>query len=280
MNTDNRMFENKTVIFSRIVLFVLMLLFLYLIVFTLLTSLKTTSEFYRNIWAIPRNIEINNYIIAWTRGEMGRLFFNSVFIVGTTVIFTLLFSSLSGYAIARLQLPFSKAILGLIVICTIPPSEAIFMPAYLIAHKITGNGNYISCIMPYTAWGLPLAIYIFYTFFKALPAELIESARLDGCGEIQTFWHVAAPLMLPATATISIMTFVGWWGDLLWASVNLSTSGLRTLPLGVITFSGVFGAEWGQLAAAINIVLMPLVILFIFTQKYFVRGLTGGAVKG
>jgi raffinose/stachyose/melibiose transport system permease protein len=270
----------KVTIANRIVLIVLSFLFAYLIFFAVITSLKTLDEFYENIWALPKGFEIQNYIDAWIKGNLGQLFANSLFIVGMTVLIILVLASLTGYALARLNLPFSKTILALILVCMIPPSEAVFVPAYLLAHKLIGNGNYLSMIMPYAAWGLPSAVFIYYTFFKSLPGELIESARIEGCTEMQTFRHIAIPLMVPATGTVSIMAFVGWWGELLWASVNLSASSLRTLPLGVITFTGIFGAQWGQFAAAIIIVLIPLIIFFSFTQKYFIRGLMGGAVKG
>lgn len=281
MSTKNKKLINRKVNnISRIFVLILAVAFAYLLVFSVFTSLKSTTEFYNNIWSIPSSLEIQNYFDAWVRGNLGELFFNSLFIVTTAVLTILTFSSLSGYALARMNLPYAKTILVLILVCMIPPPEAEFVPAYLLANKLTGNGNYISMIMPYTAWGLPLAVYIYYTFFKSLPFELLESARIAGCSEIQTFRHVAIPLMAPATATIAIMSFVTWWGELLWASVNLSTSSLRTLPLGVVTFTGIFGAEWGQYAAAINIVLIPLVIFFLFSQKAFIRGLMGGAVKG
>jgi raffinose/stachyose/melibiose transport system permease protein len=281
MSTKNtRLIERKVSNTNRIILIVLSVLFAYLIFFAVITSLKTLDEFYENIWALPKGFEIQNYIDAWIKGNLGQLFFNSLLIVGMTVIIILILASLTGYALARLNLPFSKTILALILVCMVPPPEAVFVPAYLLAHKIIGNGNYLSMIMPYAAWGLPSAVFIYYTFFKSLPGELIESARIEGCTEMQTFRHIAIPLMVPATGTVSIMAFVGWWGELLWASVNLSASSLRTLPLGVITFTGIFGAQWGQFAAAITIVLIPLIIFFIFTQKYFIRGLMGGAVKG
>lgn len=272
--------DRKLAGLSRTVLLVFILVTIYPIVFVVLTSFKTNAEFYTNIWGLPLRWEWGNYPKAWVVASIGSYFGNSLVIVGLTVAASLFIGSLAGYALGRLKVPFAEPILFLILLCTMLPSESVLMPAYLTTNAMRITGSWWSLILPYIGWGLPMTIYIFRNFFRTLPAELLEAARMDGCGEFATFWRISAPLMLPALATNGILLFVGWWGELLWASVELSASEMKTIPMGIISFSAQFGTDWGALSAAVCIILLPLVVFFLFTQKYFISGLTGGAVKG
>lgn len=265
---------------SRTIVLVFLLLTLYPILFVLLTSLKTTDEFYTNIWGLPHHYAWSNYSKAWTDAHIGRYFATSVTVVGISVVCVVVLGALAGYALARLHVPYAETILLLVLLPTFLPSETVIMPLYIMMSKMKLIGTHISLILPYIGWSLPMTIYIFQAFFKSLPSELLEAARVDGCTETKTFTRVTAPLMLPAIATCSIFAFVGLWGELLWASIALSTTSLRTIPFGVISFKSQFATDWGPMTAAICIVLIPLVVFFLFVQKYFIQGVTGGAVKG
>jgi ABC-type glycerol-3-phosphate transport system permease component len=164
--------------------------------------------------------------------------------------------------------------------CVMLPSESVLMPLYVTTNRLGLTGSRLALIIPYIGWGMPMTVYIYRNFFDTIPAELMEAARIDGCPEIKTFISVAMPLVLPAMATIAIFLFVAWWGELLWATVELATTNMKTIPIGMVSFSAQFGTNWGPLSAAICIVLVPLIIFFLFVQKYFIKGLTGGAVKG
>jgi raffinose/stachyose/melibiose transport system permease protein len=266
--------------FSRVMILCIILFTIYPIIFVLLTSLKSTSEFYSNIWLWPHKLEWSNFPDAWNTAHIGSYFMNSIIVVSITVVITLIVGALAGYALARLKIPYAEVILFIILACTMVPSESVIMPMYLMTSKIKMTGTYQSLILPYIGWGLPMTIYIFRNFFKTLSNELLEAARIDGCTELTTFLKITAPLMLPATATTAILTFVGWWGELLWSSIELSTSSMKTIPMGIISFVSAFGSNWGNLSAAVCVILLPLVVFFLFTQKYFISGLTGGAVKG
>lgn len=265
---------------SRIILILIVIASVYPILFVMLTSLKKTSEFYMNIWGLPSVWQFSNYATAWVTANIGSYFFHSIIIVGITMLVTLIIGALAGYALSRFHLRYAEGIMMLILVCTMIPSESTIMPMYLITSKIKLTATHLALILPYIGWGLPMTIYIFRNFFNTLPTEMLEAARIDGCGEIRTFFVIAVPLMVPATLTNAIFLFVGWWGELLWASVELASSSMKTIPIGIVSFSAQFGTDWGALSAAVCIVLLPLVLFFISTQKYFVGGLTGGAVKG
>jgi len=264
----------------RIVLLLFVLLVLYPIFFVLLTSLKTTSEFYKNIWLLPGRAAWSNYAYAWNVAKIGDYFLTSVIVVGITVFATLILSALAGYGLARLNVPGADAIVIGIFLLSMLPSESILMPAYLLVSKLGFTGTYASVILPYISWGLPLSIYIYRNFFQTVPNEILEAARIDGCRETGIFLRIVLPIVRPATVTTAIFTFLGWWGEMLWASVELSASKLKTLPLGITAFMQSAGTDWGPLCAASAIILVPVIVFFLFTQKYLVAGLTGGAVKG
>lgn len=264
----------------RIVLLIFAMITIVPMLFVILTSTKTNSEFYQNIWLLPERFAWENYEYAWNIAKIGEYFGNSIIIVLITVVLTLILGAFAGYALAKLNVPHADLIMLLIFLLTMLPSESILMPTYIMMGKLKITGTFASMILPYTGWGMALTIYIYRNFFKTLPIEIIEAARIDGSSETRTFFKIILPMMLPATATNAVFTFLGWWGEMLWASVELSTSSLKTLPLGITAFVQSSGTNWGPLCAASCIILIPVIIFFLFAQKYMVAGLTGGAVKG
>ena len=266
--------------FSRTLLILYCAVIVFPIIFVVMTSFKSTSEFYTNVWGLPQHVAWENYATAWNDAKIGQYMLNSVIIVSVVLIVSLIVGALAGYALSRFRIKHAEIIMLAILACTMLPSESVIMPLYLITSKLGRIGSRLSLIIPYIAWGLPMTIYIFRNFFDTIPNELLEAARIDGCTEVQTFTKVAIPLMLPAIATNAILIFVAWWGELLWATVALASSSMKTIPIGMVSFSAQFGTNWGPMCAAICIILIPLVVFFCFVQKYFVQGLTGGAVKG
>jgi raffinose/stachyose/melibiose transport system permease protein len=282
MNTKRKPLraDKNAVVISRVFCILYVILTIYPILFVLLTSFKPTAEFYTNIWGLPKTFAAGNYAKAWKVANIGSYMLNSVIVVFSTLVLTLILGSLAGYALSRFHIRGAELIMLLILACTMTPSESVIMPMYTMTAKLGIAGTYLSLILPYVGWGMPMTVYIFRNYFDTLPGELLEAARIDGCTEAGTFFRIAVPLMLPAIATNAIFLFVSWWGELLWASVELSASQMKTIPIGLISFSAQFGTDWGALSAAVCIVLIPLVVFFLFMQKYFIGGLTGGAVKG
>jgi len=272
--------DRKAKVISRIFCIAYVALTIYPIIFVLLTSFKPTAEFYTNIWGLPQTLALDNYAKAWEVANIGSYMLNSLIVVGITLGLTLIVGALAGYALSRFNIKHAELIMLIILACTMMPSESTIMPMYNIINKLGVTGTYIALIIPYVGWGMPMTTYIFRNYFDTIPGELLEAARIDGCTETGTFFRVAAPIMMPAVATNAIFLFVSWWGELLWASVELSSSQMKTIPIGLISFSAQFGTDWGALSAAVCIVLIPLIVFFLFVQKYFIGGLTGGAVKG
>ncbi len=264
----------------RIFLGIFAIAVLYPLFFVLLTSIKDSNEFYTNIWGFPEEIAWDNYVYAWDVAQIGSYFGTSIIVVSTTTVATLILGAFAGYALAKFQIAKANAIVVGIFLLSMLPSESVLMPTYLMVSKMGIMGGYLSLILPYIGWGMAVTIYIYRNFFATIPTEIIEAARIDGCGETKTFLKIVFPMVLPATATNAIFLFLGWWGEMLWGSVALSSTAMKTLPLGITAFVQSSGTNWGPLSAAVSIILIPVIVFFLCTQKYFVSGLTGGAVKG
>lgn len=278
MNSDG--IKKSPLVFSRVAIWLVLVVIVYPVFFVINTSLKKTSEFYTNVWGFPKELALGNYIEAWVTARLGSYFFNSVVVVVTSTLLALVAGALAGYALARLRLPFAGVALALVVVTQFLPLESVIMPLYIMMSRLNLLGNFATLIIPYTAWALPMTILIYKNFMEGVPPSLLEAARVDGCNELRSFFHIMLPLILPATATNAILNFVGLWGELMWVSISSATTNFGTVPLGIITFKQQFSTNWGPLSAAICIVLVPLIVLFLFTQKYFARGISAGAVKG
>jgi len=266
----------------RIFLIVLVGINLYPILFTFFTSLKTTEDFYGNIWSLPDRLFLNNYIDAFITGYIGEYFINSLAILVITIISVTLFGTLAAYAVARLKIPFVEIVVAVLIIIQILPTESMIMPLYILMSKLKLIGIiYLPISLAYTGWLLPGTIVILKNFILTIPSELLESARMDGSNELHTMYGIVLPLTGGAIATCTVLNFCFIWGELMWAQIATLTvkSGIP-LTVGLINFQGQYTTNWGLLTAAICMILIPLYIMFLFMQKYFVQGLTAGAVKG
>lgn len=266
----------------RIILVLFIIISSYPIIFVILTSLKSTSEFLSNIWAFPSAFKHSNYIIAWTEGHIGEYFLSSVIVTATSLVIILITSSLAGYALARLKIPFSGPITVFLFIIMILPIESIIIPLYIMMTRVKLiNIRYVPMILAYIGWCIPFSIIVLKNFFQTIPNELLESSKIDGATELQTLWKIVVPLMAPALGTCTVFNFCAIWGELMWAQIATSAVDVGlTLTCGMVAFQGQYSTDWGPMCAAICMIIVPLVIVFIFLQKYFVKGLTIGAVKG
>lgn len=273
--------NKKVKIVAYIVLGVYTAVVAYPLLFLLFTSVKTNQEFFVNLFGLPQHLELVNYVNAWQIGKLGKYFGNSVLVTVVSVLLTCIVATLGGYALAKLRIPKAQLIMDTFMVFNFIPGIAIYISLYTNMSKLHITGNYAALILPYVAWQIPLAMYIMKQYFETVPQELIESARVDGCNEVRTFIHIMFPLVTPAIATIVVFTFIGNWGELMWANiVTASSTTIKTLPVGLLNFKTEMGVQWGQYTAGICMVTIPLMIVFAYFQKYFVAGLTNGAVKG
>ncbi len=230
----------------------------------------------RAFW--PTNATLENFVGAFERGRFGLLFVNSAIISSAIVGVGLVVNSLFGYALARLPFRGSRIILLGVIALMIIPLEAVAIPLLWMMSEVGLRNTYTVQVLPFIA--NPLFIYLFYTFFLAVPRELEEAARVDGAGPLTTFLRVSVPLAKPAYATVGILSFLFAWGQLLWPVLVTSGPDVRPLPLGISVFVTQPPISWGDIMAFAFLMTIPLLIVFIAFQRWFVQSVASSGVKG
>src|SRR5690606_20828920 len=220
-----------------------------------------------------------NFAEAWEMGRFGRYFQNSGLLVLVKVPFALLLASLAAYPLAKLEFPFRSTIFLYILFGLTIPLHVILLPLVVMLRNLGIANTVWSLMIPYVAIGLPFQIFVMRGFFRLLPDELLEAARIDGASELWIFVRIMLPLSLPALATLFILDAVSTWNELLVALVLVNADAARTVPLGLLRFQGQFASNYTQMMAGVLIVIAPMIALYIFLQQYLIAGLSAGAVK-
>lgn len=250
-------------------------------VFIVFTSLKTPAAVTSTgAFMPPTDLAFQNYADAWSRGNFASSFFNSVIITVIKVPLGLALSAMAAYALAKIKLRISKALLLLVVFGTMIPFQVMLAPLFTLVNSFGLIDTYPGVILPYIAFGVPYQVFILHGFFKGIPKELSEAALIDGATHFTIFRRIFLPVCLPVLAALLILDFVSTWNEFAMALVLLQDQHMWTLPLGLMSFQGQFSSNYGQLNAAIVMTVLPATIVYLMFQRYFVSGLTSGAVKG
>ncbi|SHE90394.1 carbohydrate ABC transporter membrane protein 2, CUT1 family (TC 3.A.1.1.-) [Caldanaerobius fijiensis DSM 17918] len=260
-------------------------LFLAFIIFPffwqVITSIKPPAE----LWAIPpkwipSKLYTGYYISVFVKRPFGTYLKNSIIVASATTLFSVFVSSFAAYALARLKFKGKTIILSLVLAVSMFPGIAIITPLFLFLKNIGLLNTYMGLILPYTTFTVPLSLWILTTFFKEIPFDLEESAKVDGATPLQAFIKIIFPLATPGMFTTAILTFIAAWNEFIFALVFNTQDAMRTVPVGIAMFPGEHDLPWGDMAAASVIVTVPLIILVLIFQRRIISGLTAGAVKG
>jgi raffinose/stachyose/melibiose transport system permease protein len=250
-------------------------------VFIIFTSLKSTAEVMdSSAFAPPQVLATDNYSEAWERGRFGITVVNSAIISFIKVPLGLAVSSMAAYVLARMKVPGGKFVFLAVVFGTMIPFQVMLAPIFGVVNAFGLIDTYPGVILPYIAFGVPSQVFILSGFFKAVPKELSEAARIDGASHFTIYRRIFLPISVPALAALFIIDFVNTWNEFAMALVLLQDRNMWTLPLGLMSFQGQFSRDYGQLNAAIVMTVLPAVLVYMIFQRYFVSGLTSGAVKG
>ncbi len=247
----------------------------------LFTSLKSEIE----LTAIPptilpEKINIGFYKSAIISYNLLSYIKNSLIVAGFTTIICVSIGGLAAYALSRLRLRFKSAILMIILAVAMFPQISIAGPVWRILRSLGWLNTYQGLILPYVALSLPLSIWIMTSFFRELPYDLEEAARVDGCTPLQALYKVILPLAAPGVFTAAILTFIHAWNEFFFALLIMTRPDVQTLPVGIALFQGEFTLPWGEISAASVVATLPLVLLVLVFQRRIVTGLTAGAIKG
>jgi multiple sugar transport system permease protein len=229
---------------------------------------------------IPIPFTTENYAALLTFGETPKWFLNSVIVAGAMTLGVLAVSTTAGYALARLEFPLKTPLTILCLIGLMVPEQAVFIPLYTMFADLGWHNSYHALVLPRMA--VPIGVFLMMQFFRAIPRDIEEAARIDGVGWLQIFWHVMLPLARPAMMTLAILTFLYAWNDYLWPLVSAQQREYFTITLGLASIQSNFAqAEGlGRVMASGVIASLPVVILFLIFQRYVVQAMTAGGSKG
>lgn len=237
------------------------------------------------ITAIPPNLAPHQLSLAALHEaifKFGLLHFvkNSVIVAGSTTIMCVFVGCLAAYPLARLRIRYRRVILLSVLAVAMFPQISIAGPVWRILRALGWLNTYQGLIIPYVALTLPLTVWILANFFKQLPVELEEAARVDGAGLFQILTRVIMPLAAPGVFTAALLTFIYSWNEFFFSLLIMTESDVQTLPVGIALFPGEYTMPWGEISAASTVATIPLIVLVLFFQKRIIAGLTAGAVKG
>ncbi|MDR4945549.1 carbohydrate ABC transporter permease [Neobacillus cucumis] len=264
-------------VFLIVFVFVVMFPFLWM----LISSIKPATELFGDKAFTPYTSHptMENYKSVFFEHPFLRYLWNSTVVSTITTVYAVIVASFAAYAIARLQFKGKTFILGLVLSVSMFPQIATITPIYIFLKNLGLTNSYLGLIIPYSTFTLPLSIWILVTFFRKIPLDLEEAAKIDGATLMQTFWKVIMPLALPGIFTTAILVFIAAWNEFFFALTINTDDKYKTVPIGIAMFQGQFTIPWGEIAAATVVVSVPLVIMVLIFQRRIVSGLTSGSVK-
>lgn len=270
--------RRTTTIVLHVILTGLLLVVITPFVWMVLGSLKSQGELLQvpPTW-LPEAPTLDNFERLFAR-PFARYFANSAVVALAVTIGNLLFSSMFGYALAHLNFPLKKVLFAAVMLCLMIPGLVTFIPQYVLVVNMGLANTLPALILPFLVQ--PFSVFLMRQFFLGLPRELLEAGRLDGVGEIAIFFRIYLPLAGPAFATLGILTFLGSWNNFLWPLVVASSEKVYTLPVALALIStGQNQTDYGLLLAGATLIVAPILLVFLFFQRYFVQGIAATGIK-
>lgn len=266
----------------RLLIAVLLLIEIYPILWMILGSFKTQNEFLNEpFWALPQSWDIVNYIEVFTTGEFGKYIVNSVIAVFPSLAIILVFGTAAGFALEVMVWKGRGTVLLLFLAGIMVPAQMILLPLFTIYFRTNMTGTLWPLIITYVALGMPLTVFMMATFFRSVPREIFEASTLDGASIFRSFFSIGLPLVKNALFTIGLVQFFFLWNDLLIALTFTNSSDLRTIQVGLLNFTGEYGAvQYGPTFAAISVNVLGTLLIYVFLNQQVMKGLTAGSVKG
>lgn len=276
--------ENNLIkkIFIKIFIIWLVIVGIYPVFWMLTASFKKPAEFVtKPAYALMDGFYIQNYIDAWTRGNMSIFFFNSLVATLISLVFIVIFSVTVGFAVTKMEWKFRKVVANFFMLGIMVPVATALVPLFQIYNNIHLVNTRLSLILTYIAFGLSLSIYLVTGYMRSLPDEVLEAAVIDGCSIYTLMTKIVVPLMKNAIVTVLVLQFFFKWNDLLFSMTFINDTSLRTIQTGLLYFQDEFGSRnWGAIFASVSISVFPMLILYTILNKKIIEGMTTGSVKG
>lgn len=257
------------------------LLSLYPLVWMFLMSLKTNPEVYTNTFGLPQHWRWDHYAHVFNTSGVPRYFLNSFIVAASTVACILALALPAGFAFGRLRFTGNNALFILLMLGMMIPWQMVILPLFIQMKRLQFLNTYQGLVIPYIASGLPFAVFLLRGFFRTMPEELADAARVDGCSSYGVFWYIMLPLARPAVSTLIVFYFMWVWNEFLWALVSISKDAYKTITVGIYTtFQSSYSYNWPLMSTGLVMVTIPIILLYLLFQRQFMEGLTAGALKG
>lgn len=273
-------------IFANAILIIFCLLYLFPIYMILTNSFKSKSEMYENMIALPSKISAKYYASALSKINFDISLKNSVVITVVSIAILVVLCSMTAWMFVRCENKMSAALFGILVATMLIPFQTIMMP---LMQEMNWIGNHTGIpivdtvpglIFMYIGFGAGMGVFLYHGFIKSVPVSLEEAAIIDGCNTWQVFWRIVFPILKPTTMTVIILDVIWIWNDYLLPSLTLKSKANRTIPISTAKFFGQYTISWNEAMAALVITIIPVAIFYLICQKYIIKGVAAGAVKG
>lgn len=274
------MHKSRKSTFAYLFLIGMALFFIGPMLFTLLSSFKGNAEIFDTPFSLPEIWKIENYVIAWKTARMSRYMINSLTIAFCSVAAVLLVSSMAAYVLSRMHFKFNKYLSLFFLLGMMIPMHTIIVPVSYLIGMFNLKNNIFALVLLYVAFSIPFSTAILTNFMSSISKEIEEAAIVDGASYFQIYWKIILPMTVPALSTVGIFNFLSAWNDVLFPLLIINDNDLKTISLGLLSFNGERGSEYGLLMAAITITISIPFIIYILFQEKVEKGVAGGAVKG
>jgi len=279
-NAPVRSYSKLADVFRYLLLILAALAVLFPLYFTLITSVKTQENYSLDKFGFPMHFYFENFIIALRGGRFFLWFANSIMLAGGAVVVSTVVATLAAFAFARMKFLYRNTLLSIVTALMIVPPVVMLIPLFLLLTRLQLTSTYWGVILVYAGLVTPFSVYLLTNFFKTIPFEIIESALLDGASSFDILRLIMVPLAAPALITMIVVNMLWVWNDLLVALVLLPQDNLRTLMVGVTIFGSRYNKDVPVAMAGMLMASIPMIVLYLFGQRYFIRGLVAGAIKG
>jgi len=256
------------------------LFYLYPLYMLVVLSFKNNENMFANVFGFKGEFYISNYIEAWTQSNFERAFLNSSLISILSVVLIILVGAMASYPLARRASKLTTFLSLFFIAGLIVPTQLNLIPLFKMMNSLHLYQTHLGVILLYIAFGMPLTIFLFSSFMRSLPLELEEAAQIDGSTPTGIFFKILFPLLKPVAASVFILQFLNIWNDFFLPVVFLNTPELRTVQVAVYSFAGRYSNDWSHMFPMIVICVAPVMLLYIFLQRFIISGIMSGAVKG
>ena len=252
---------------------------LFPVAIMLISGFKETREIFQNPFGLPRSWSLENHLAAWTQANFAGYFINSVVVTVTAIIAIIFIASMGAFVIARFRFPGRRLIYLFLISGLALPVRLAIIPIFLLIRDLGIQDTLFSLVVVYTAGGIAFSIFLLTNFFRTIPGDIHDSARIDGAGDFRIYRSIYLPLLRPALATVAVFNFINVWNDFFFPLVFLNSESKMTVPLGIQAFFGEYTVQWDLLFAALSIAVIPMILFFVLLSRQFIAGLTEGAIK-